>query len=460
MALQSLLGDTLVKNDGTEVKTSELSTNEGGVIGIYFSAHWCPPCRGFTPKFAEVYKQLKAESKDFEVVFVSWDRSPSSFAEYHSEMPWLALPFDNDQKDELASKYEVEGIPTLAFVQANTGETITTEGTSIIGEFGAAAFPFTEECIKNAKQEVMNKKNQLLNKIQTDILSFIESSQVHDESTEFKDKLSTCDVIAFAFLRGKSCRGSQVVLPAILNAQQKLSNDKFGIIIVPLQSGDDDDFSVEAKMKLKSVPIITKGEKSSEVIKKFETVFDKIDAPHVAVLSITKHESSSDIELIAEDAAREIYMFGHEAFPWSDEAIKAYEAEKERQKAEKKKKLANFEIFEPTESCQILDKNNEVVPTESLRKNGVVGLYFSAHWCGPCRGFTPRLVDFYKECKEAGKTFEVVFVSSDRNQEEFDGYFGEMPWLTLRLFPFSLKIIIQHLLESEKFTFISFMNII
>jgi len=23
--------------------------------------------------------------------------------------------------------------------------------------------------------------------------------------------------------------------------------------------------------------------------------------------------------------------------------------------------------------------------------------YFSAHWCGPCRGFTPKLAKFYKK---------------------------------------------------------------
>mmetsp|Transcript_119915 Transcript_119915/g.274753 ORF Transcript_119915/g.274753 Transcript_119915/m.274753 type:complete len:81 (-) Transcript_119915:67-309(-) len=50
-ALEELLGPTLVGQDGN-VDTSSL---DGKTIGLYFSAHWCPPCRGFTPKLTESY---------------------------------------------------------------------------------------------------------------------------------------------------------------------------------------------------------------------------------------------------------------------------------------------------------------------------------------------------------------------------------------------------------------------
>ena len=83
MVLESALGDKLVKNDGTEFKTSELSTERGGVIGLYFSAHWCRPdvswCGRFTPKLATIYNDIKVEGKDFEVVFVSCDTDEPTF---------------------------------------------------------------------------------------------------------------------------------------------------------------------------------------------------------------------------------------------------------------------------------------------------------------------------------------------------------------------------------------------
>ena len=50
--------------------------------------------------------------------------------------------------------------------------------------------------------------------------------------------------------------------------------------------------------------------------------------------------------------------------------------------------------------------------------------------CGPCRGFTPKLADAYKAFA-AEKDFEIVFISSDRDQASFESYYGEMPWLSL-----------------------------
>ena len=79
-------------------------------------------------------------------------------------------------------------------------------------------------------------------------------------------------------------------------------------------------------------------------------------------------------------------------------------------------------------ACTHLARNDGTqVAVADLAKTSVVGLYFSAHWCGPCRGFTPELVKVHKEVAAAGKSFEVVFVSSDEDQDAFDEYFGDMP---------------------------------
>jgi len=131
MALQELLGDVLLTKEG-EKPTSEVLSG-AQAIGLYFSAHWCPPCRGFTPALAEMYKSA-FEAKGMKIVFVSSDKDEASFNEYYGEMPWVALPYNKqDVKGALSKKFKVQGIPSLAIIDAN-GRTITTEGRDAVGE--------------------------------------------------------------------------------------------------------------------------------------------------------------------------------------------------------------------------------------------------------------------------------------------------------------------------------------
>eukprot|EP00878_Enallax_costatus_P044465 GHUV01053103.1.p1 GENE.GHUV01053103.1~~GHUV01053103.1.p1 ORF type:complete len:175 (+),score=11.38 GHUV01053103.1:78-527(+) len=60
------------------------------------------------------------------------------------------------------------------------------------------------------------------------------------------------------------------------------------------------------------------------------------------------------------------------------------------------------------------------VPADDALKGKHVGIYFSAHWCPPCRAFTPQLANTYTKLKKDGIDFEIVFVSMDRGQEQFD----------------------------------------
>ena len=71
------------------------------------SLQQCPPCRGFTPKLAEFYEKMKG---NFEIIFVSGDSSESQFEEYLGEMPWVAVPYnEEDTRDKLNEIFEVQG---------------------------------------------------------------------------------------------------------------------------------------------------------------------------------------------------------------------------------------------------------------------------------------------------------------------------------------------------------------
>ena len=138
VAIQELFGKKLKNNRKKNVSTDELG---GKIIGIYFSAHWCPPCKAFTPKLVQFHKDMTEKGKPFEIVFVSSDRSESDMYSYMEEMdmPWLALPFGDDHKQSLSKKYGIRSIPTLIIIDAK-GNTITTGGRGQVSKEGASAY--------------------------------------------------------------------------------------------------------------------------------------------------------------------------------------------------------------------------------------------------------------------------------------------------------------------------------
>jgi len=236
--MESLLGSTLTSKAG-EVPTASLVA-EGKIVALYFSAHWCPPCRGFTPKLVEFYNKVKktANGANFEIVFVSSDRDEKSFNDYYGEMPWTALPFaDREKKQEVSSKFKVQGIPTLIFLDASTGD-------------------------------VKNK-----------------------------------------------------------NGREIVSNDPEG-----------------------------------------------------------------------------------NNFPWTPKS---------------------FQEIMGANGGKLVDKSGAEFDYSATTAGKVKGLYFSAHWCPPCRSFTPTFAKAYEAITGAGKDFEVIFCSGDRDQEAFKEYLNDMPWKAL-----------------------------
>jgi len=127
--LFDLLGNELQGKDGP---VSADFLKEADYVCVYFSAHWCPPCRGFTPVLIEWYNEYKENGKKFEVVFVSSDRDEPSFNDYYKDMPWHALPFSKrDDKGKVCSAYGVSGIPTF-IVFNGKGELVNKNGRGIV----------------------------------------------------------------------------------------------------------------------------------------------------------------------------------------------------------------------------------------------------------------------------------------------------------------------------------------
>ena len=135
-----LLGDLLLSLemiDETKAQVHQHHTNVAlqgkKVVGLYFSADWCGPCRKFTPELVNFYNKInsrRGKKNEFEIVWISRCRSIDAFGQYFTQMGgWLALPPNEAtgaRGQYLGEKFGVKGIPTLVLLD-EIGNLITTD---------------------------------------------------------------------------------------------------------------------------------------------------------------------------------------------------------------------------------------------------------------------------------------------------------------------------------------------
>jgi thiol-disulfide isomerase/thioredoxin len=129
-SLQRLFPAQLLAAKPATLPSSTLQQPAADVLGgkefilLYASAHWCGPCRQFTPKLAQWYQSLPAYHRTIEIVFVSADRDAASFASYYATMPWAAIDYADDVRESLLSFMRVTGIPRLTVLDGKSGAII------------------------------------------------------------------------------------------------------------------------------------------------------------------------------------------------------------------------------------------------------------------------------------------------------------------------------------------------
>jgi len=253
--MADILNDAkILDKDGNTVSLQKIQENT--VIGLYFSAHWCPPCRQYTPMLAEKYNSLREEGKKLEIIFVSSDRDENACKEYYATHPWLLLDFaDRTKKNNLSGKYDVSGIPTLILLDSKL-DMMCEDGRSAIMEVG------------------------------------------FDELREYSVK-------------------------------KKIEEEK---------------------------------------------------------------------------AAKELQEMRE-----------------------------NFSLSKLLDDQSIVDEDDKEIPLSHFKQEGMItGIYFSAHWCGPCVAFTPKLVEKYNALVKDGKKLDIIFVSFDRDVHNAKEYFADMSWKMLK----------------------------
>jgi nucleoredoxin len=120
----SLEGKLVRLENGKVKKVPKGHLAEKKVIALYYSAHWCPPCRAFTPGLAKDYAKLAAAHPEFELIFVSSDRNEKAMEEYMAwgSMNYPALEFGAKERNKTISGLAARGIPYLVVVDADGKE--------------------------------------------------------------------------------------------------------------------------------------------------------------------------------------------------------------------------------------------------------------------------------------------------------------------------------------------------
>lgn len=103
------------------VRASDEAIGNKKLIAYYFSAHWCAPCRKFTPQLIEYYTRVASQHPEFEIVFYSFDKTAADMERYMREtnMPWPAIDYEKLKEKKELLKAAGDGIPSLVLVESS-----------------------------------------------------------------------------------------------------------------------------------------------------------------------------------------------------------------------------------------------------------------------------------------------------------------------------------------------------
>eukprot|EP00592_Proboscia_alata_P021127 CAMPEP_0194403016 /NCGR_PEP_ID=MMETSP0176-20130528/1689_1 /TAXON_ID=216777 /ORGANISM="Proboscia alata, Strain PI-D3" /LENGTH=734 /DNA_ID=CAMNT_0039200657 /DNA_START=106 /DNA_END=2307 /DNA_ORIENTATION=- len=450
--LEQLLGENLLKDSNTceKVSTTSFLDKKKQKIFLYFSAHWCPPCRGFTPLLSAAYEGYKnkfGDDSETVILFVSRDNDEDAFTRYHKEMSFPAILFNSERSSKLMEKFEIRGIPSLVEIDSN-GDAVErnprVDFRSLIDAHGADAFPLTEERLVELKKEYEKLKLQKLRELYSGKIPFISASNGNEDieddiKVSLRELIDGNDSVGILLGDGDALDGSYSATKSIFdNLPSTTKVLSFPVVYLGWSLYD----SNSDHSKVSNLFEYSLSDLSKEVRMAIEGIVGKSEAcaPQLIILRKEKGLCNTDgtcedghsiVVVSADPNLRKVQAMGATSFPWDAAATKEFEDAK-KAKTEKLKgeiKDLNFLIEPEASGAVLLPKDGRDVSTDDLfvgEEEGVVGLYFSAHWCPPCRMFTPKLAKCYEEVKTAGHKFSVVFVSSDSDRDAFEGYHKNM----------------------------------
>merc|ERR1712038_766279 len=253
------------KTSEEETTMLNVSSLKDKYLMLYFSAHWCPPCKAFTPVLSKAYTQLKKERDDFELVFVSSDRDEESFKDYFKEMSFCALPYEHrDAKKALSQRFDISGIPALLMLGPVTNdetgerEIINKNLRGVITSGDLTEFPFYQKKYSSVEQaEDFNSTKCLI--IFNENGDDDEQEKVKEVAKKVAEKAKDNDKMeGMNFLWALSSDGIVPRLRKFMNLPEIPTDPAMVILDIPDEGGyyksDSKDITVESVMKFIETP--------------------------------------------------------------------------------------------------------------------------------------------------------------------------------------------------------------
>ena len=162
-----LLGPQLVVHDGHGYSSwdrqAPTSTVVHGrtVVGIYFSADWCPPCVQFTPLLTALHAARRAHCTltsrtipSFEVVLVSRCKDVIASERYFAGMPWTAMPHEASVGQRgltLMARFGITSIPALILLDGEGTEICRDGHERLRADPAGTDFPWSRPRVRAAQ---------------------------------------------------------------------------------------------------------------------------------------------------------------------------------------------------------------------------------------------------------------------------------------------------------------------
>lgn len=99
------------------------------IVFLYAASFSSNTCKKFNPDLVKFYKDCKklkaktpSSTKSVEIIYISNDSSVSDFKSFYSTMPWTAVPYDCDVRQQVLKWMKCKNMPALMCLDGRTGK--------------------------------------------------------------------------------------------------------------------------------------------------------------------------------------------------------------------------------------------------------------------------------------------------------------------------------------------------